>query len=121
MHEPKNRFKSNSKIDREGCYIVGQSFRFSNLRHYSEEQTWNFLREFDRTPKRIRQNQINHYKERLNYLSIFASNIILITLNILRDQIALLELTFEYTIWYQPNKEIAESQITYYADSEKEA
>jgi len=52
--------------------------------------------------------QLNRHRERLNYLSIFASNINLIILNILRDQIALIELTFEYTVWYQPNKQIDE-------------
>jgi len=93
---------------------------FNNLKHYSKEQAWNFLREFDRTPKSLRKNQLNYYKERLNYLSIFASNINHIALNILRDQIALLELTFDYTILYQPNKEINESQITYYNDSAAE-
>ena len=94
MCEPKNKFQSNSKIDREWCYIAGQSFNFLNLRHYSEEQAWNFLREFDRTPKRIRQNQLNHYKERLNCLCIFASNINPIILNILRDQIAFIRINF---------------------------
>ena len=91
------------------------------LKHYSEEQAWNFLREFDKTPRSLRQNHLNYYKERLNYLSIFASNVHRITLNILRDQIALLELTFNYTILYQPNKEINESQIIYYdSDNEEE-
>ena len=97
-----------------------QDFNFPNLKHYSEEQAWNFLREFDRTPKSLQQNQLNYYKERLNYLSIFASNVNRITLNILRDQIALLELTFDCTILYQPNKEINESQITYYNESAAE-
>ena len=90
------------------------------MKHYSEEQAWNFLREFDRTLWKLRQNQLNHCKERLNYLSIFTSNINLITLNILRDQIALLELTFEYIVWYQPNKKIDEFQITYYIFSKEE-
>ena len=89
--------------------IAGQTCNFLNLKHYSEEQVWNFLREFDKTLKILRQNQLNYYKERLNYLSIFASNVNPITLNTLRDQIALLELTFEYTVWYQPNKKIDES------------
>jgi len=99
------------------------NFNLPTLKHYSEEQAWNFLREFDKTPRSLRQNHLNYYKERLNYLSIFASNVNRITLNILRDQIALLELTFDYTIVYQSNKEINESQITYYNDSadEKEA
>jgi len=86
---------SNSKPD----------FNLPTLKHYSEEQAWNFLREFDRTPRSVRQNQLNYYKERLNYLCICASNVNRITLNILRDQITLLELTFNYTRLYQPNKE----------------
>ena len=120
MCEPKHRFQSNAKIDREGGYIAGQSFNFFNLKHYWEGQVQSFLSEFDRTPERIRQNQLNYYKERLNYLKFFASNINSITLNILRDQITLLELTFENTVWYQSNKKIDESQITYYTDSESE-
>jgi len=94
-------------------------FNMPNLKHYSEEQVWNFLREFDRTPRSWRQNQLNYYKERLNYLCIFASNVNCITLNILRDQIALLELTFDYTKLYQSNKEINESQITYYNSTDE--
>ena len=94
---------SNSKPD----------FNLPTLKHYSEEQVWNFLREFDKTPRSLRQNHLNYYKERLNYLCIFASNVNRITLNMLRDQIALLELTFNYTILEQPNKETNESLITY--------
>jgi len=95
-------------------------FSLPTLKHYSEEQAWNFLREFNRTPRSVRQNQLIYYKERLNYLCIFASNVNRITLNILRDQITLLELTFDYTKLYQPNKEINESQITYDNDSSDE-
>ena len=99
---------------------VKPDFNLPTLTHYSEEQAWNFLKEFDSTPRSLRQNQLNYYKERLNYLCIFASNVNRIALNILRDQIALLELTFNHTILYQPNKESNESQITYYTDSENE-
>jgi len=94
---------SNSKSD----------FNLPTLKHYSEEQAWNFLIKFDRTPRSLWQNQLNYYKERLNYLGICASNVNRITLNILRDQITLLGLTFDYTRLYQPNKEINESLITY--------
>ena len=72
---PKNKLQSNSKIDREGDYIAGQSYNISKLKKYSEEEAWNFLREFDLTPRKLRQNQSNHYKERLNYLQTFASNV----------------------------------------------
>jgi len=94
-------------------------FNLPTLKHYSEEQAWNFLKEFDRTPRSVRQNQLNYYKERLNYLCIFASNVNRITLNILRDQITLLELTFVYTKLNQPNI-INESQIVYDNDSSDE-
>lgn len=33
---------------------------------------------------------------------------------------ALLELTFEYTVWFQPDMNINGSQITYYTDYESE-
>jgi len=95
------------------CYLP-------TLKYYSEEQAWNFLREFDKTSRSIRQNQLNYFKERLNYLCIFASNVNRIALNILRDQIALLELTFEYTKLDQPNKESNESLITYDNESSDE-
>jgi len=85
MSNYKNRFQSNSKLDKEWDNLSCQSFNVSDLKRYSEEQAVNFLREFDRTPRRLRQYQINYYKEWLNYLSIFASNINLITLNKLRD------------------------------------
>jgi len=39
----------------KGDYLVGLSFDLPNLKHYLEEQIWNFLREFDRTPRRLRQ------------------------------------------------------------------
>jgi len=39
-------------------------FSLPTLKHYSEEQAWEFLREFDRTPRSVRQNQLQYYKER---------------------------------------------------------
>ena len=92
----RNKLQSNSKLNREGCYEVGQNFNLPRVNHFSQEQAYNFLRVFDRTPKNVRQNYLNHYKFRLNYLSIEASNVHSITLNLLRDQVALLELIFEY-------------------------
>jgi len=94
-------------------------FSLPTLKHYSEEQAWEFLREFDRTPRSVRQNQLQYYKERLNYLCIFASNVNRITLNMLRDQITLLELTFIYTKLNQPKRN-NESQIVYDNDSSDE-
>jgi len=41
-------------------------FNFPILKHYLEEQAWNCLREFDKTLRSVRQNQLNYYKERLN-------------------------------------------------------
>ena len=73
-----------------------------------------------RTPRRLRHNQLNHYKEQLNYLNIFASNINFINLNTLTDQIALLEKIFKYTVWYKSHKQIDESQIIYYTDEKIE-
>jgi len=52
----KNRLQSNSKLDKEGDYLGGQSFNLPNLKYYSEEQAWDFLRVFDRTPRRLWQN-----------------------------------------------------------------
>ena len=62
---------------------------------------------------------LNHYKTQLTYLSTLSESIHPITINLLKDNIALLELTFEYTIWYQPNKNLNESQIIYYTNEEE--
>ena len=43
-----------------------------------------------------------------------------ITINIIRDYTTLLEITFEYTIWHQPHRNINESQMTSYTDEESE-
>ena len=59
---------------------------------------------------------LNHYKTQLNYLSTISKNVHSITTNLIKDNIALLELTFEYTIWYQPNRNINESQVIYCTD-----
>ena len=61
---------------------------------------------------------LNHYKTQLNQLSLLPETIQLINRKILKDNIALLDLTFIYTIWYQGNMEINDSQITYYSDNE---
>ena len=41
-----------------------------------------------------------------------------ITINLIKDNIALLEFTFEYIVWFQPNMNINDSQITYFTDEE---
>ena len=70
VSEPDHNTKRETKIMSN---TNGQpEFNLPTLKHYSEEQAWNFLREFDRTPRSVRQNQLNYYKERLNYLCIFA-------------------------------------------------
>ena len=59
---------------------------------------------------------LNHYKTQLNYLSTISKNVHSTTTNLIKDNIALLELTFEYTIWYQPHRNINESQVIYCTD-----
>ena len=61
---------------------------------------------------------LNHYKTRLNQLSLLSETIEPRNRKILKDSIVLLELTFTYTIWYQRNMDINDSQITYYSDNE---
>ena len=39
-------------------------------------------------------------------------------MNLIQDNITLLELNFEYTVWFQPNLNISDPQITYYTDGE---
>ena len=115
----KNKLQSNSKTDKDRNYIAGQSFNLPELKHYTQERAWDYLRTFDLTPRSIRQNLLNHYKNTLNYLSTIPERVHPITINILKDNIAPLEVTFEFTVWYQPNIIIIDSQITYYTD-EKE-
>ena len=102
----KNKLQSNSKLDRDGNYLAGQTFNLPELHHYTQERAWEYLRSFDLTTRSIRQNLLNHYKNRLNYLSTIPERVHPITINLLKDNIALLEKTFEYTIWYQPNMNI---------------
>ena len=79
-----------------------------------------YLRSFDLTPRSLRLNLLNHYKNILNYLLTLPVQVHPITINLLNDNIALLEATFEYTIWMQPNMNINDSQITYYTDEEEQ-
>ena len=56
---------------------------------------------------------LNHYKTQLDQLILLPETIELRNRKILKDNIVLLELTFIYTIWYQGNIDINDSQITY--------
>ena len=115
----KNILQSNSRIDKDGNYIAGQSFNLPDLKHYTQERAWEYLRSFDLTLRSLRLNLLNHYKNRLNYLLALPVQVHSITINLLNDNIALLEKTFEYTVWYQPNMSISSSQIIYDTDDEE--
>ena len=43
----KNKLQSNSKLDREGNYLAGQSFDVLELKYYTQERVWDYLRSFD--------------------------------------------------------------------------
>ena len=62
---------------------------------------------------------LNLYKNKSTYFSILPESVHPITINLIKDNIALLEWTFKYTIWYQPNRNINEYQITYYTDEQE--
>ena len=81
-------------MDRDGNYIVGQSFNLPELKHYTQERALDYLRSFDLAPISIRHNLLNQYKNRLNYLSTIPERIHPITINLLKDNITLLEITF---------------------------
>ena len=98
----KNKLQSNSKLDREGNYLVGQSFNLPELKYNLQERACDYLRSFDLTPRSLRQNLLNHYKNRLNYTSTIPEQVHPITINLVKDNIALLEKTLEHTVWYQP-------------------
>lgn len=56
MSYPKNKLQSNSRLDREGDYLASQSFNLPNLKYYTQDQVWDYLRSFDYNTKSIRQN-----------------------------------------------------------------
>ena len=99
----KNKLQSNSTLDRDSNYLARQSFNLPELKHYIQEKARDYLRSFNLTPRSIKQNLLNDYKNRLNYLSAIPDRVHPITINLLKDNIVLLEVTFEYTIWTQPN------------------
>ena len=113
----KNRFQFNSRLNCEGDYLVGQSFNLPNLRYYIQDRVWDFLRSFDCTTRSIRQNLLNHYKTKLNYLITLSESIYSITINLIKGNIDLLELIFEYTAWFQLNMNMNDFQIIYYTDN----
>ena len=102
----KNKLQLNPKLDREGNYVVGQSFNLPKLKYYTQERAWDYLRSFDLTPRSIRKNLLNHYKSRLNYLSTIPEPVHSTTINLLKVNIALLDKTFEYPVWYRPSMNI---------------
>ena len=75
MNYPKNILQSNSRLNREGDYLAGQSFNFSNLNYHTQDQGLDYLRSFDCTTRSIRQNLLNHNKARLNYLSTLPESV----------------------------------------------
>ena len=91
----KNKLQSNSRLNHEGGYIAEQSFNLPNLNYY---RAWDFLRSFDCMKRSIRQNLLNYYRARLNYLITLSESVHPITMNLIRNNIVLLELTFEYAI-----------------------
>ena len=110
--ETRKKFQSTTKIDQYGEYIIENKCYLPNLEYYIEEQAFDFLRTFDCTTRSMRQEMLNHYKFWLNQLSILPENIEPRNKKILKDNIALMELTFIYTIWYQGNMDINDSEIT---------
>jgi len=102
----KNKLQSNFKVTREGDHIAGQSFNLSRLKQYTEKDVWNFLRTFDLIPRSIRQSLLNYYKVAYDFLITLSSSVHFTTLNLIKDRISLVELTFEYTTWYQTNENL---------------
>lgn len=96
----RNKLQSNSKLNRDGDHLNGQSFNLPNLKYYMRYQACDFLRSFDLTARNIRQSLLNHSKFRLNYISSLPESVCPITINLIKDSVALLELTFEYSVWY---------------------
>jgi len=93
MSYSKNKLQSNSRLNREDDFVTRQSFNVLNLKYYTVNQACDFLRSFDLTIKSLRQNLLNHFKSRQEYISP-------IKMNLIQDNIALLEFTFEYTVWF---------------------
>ena len=68
MSSYRKKLQSNTKITNVRDHLPGQNFNILRLRYYSQQQAWNFLRSFDRTPTIIRQNRLENNKNRLNCL-----------------------------------------------------
>ena len=54
----KNKLQSNFKLDRDCNYVAGQTFNLSELKYYTQDRAWDYLRYFDLTPRSIRQKPI---------------------------------------------------------------
>ena len=61
----KNRLQSNSRLNQEGDYLVGQSLNLPNLKYYIQDRAWDYLRPFNCTTRSIRQNLLNYYKAKI--------------------------------------------------------
>ena len=88
MSFSRKKRQSNSKLNCEGDYLAGYSFNLPNLKCCTQDQAWDVLRSFDLSPRNIRQNLLNHYKSRLNYLSSLLKSVHPITINLIKDNIA---------------------------------
>ena len=84
----KSRLQSNSKLNQESDCLVGQSFNLPNLNYYTKDRAWDYHRYFDRTTRSIRQNLLNHYNGRLNYLTTLPESVHPIIINLIKDNIA---------------------------------
>ena len=85
----KNKLQSNFKLDRDCNYVAGQTFNLSELKYYIEDRACDYLRSFDLIPGSIRQNLLNHFKNRLNYLSTIPERVHPIIINLIKYNIAL--------------------------------
>ena len=62
MYFSRHKLQSNCKIDRNGDYIIGQNFYLPILKYYTEEQAWDFLKNFDLTRRNIRKTHLDHFR-----------------------------------------------------------
>ena len=85
MSYPKNILQSNCRLNREGDYLADQSFNLLDLKYYTQEQVWDYMRSFNCTTRSIRQSLLNHYKARISYLYTLLESVHPTTINLIKD------------------------------------
>ena len=50
----KNELQPDARLNQEDDYLASQSFNLPNLKYYTQDRVWDYLRSFDCTTRSIR-------------------------------------------------------------------